>query len=147
MRRIAIGIVVAMVIGGAVRPADAQGPRVRSSGRTWAGAGLILGGAGAIAGAFNYRRDCSGYRSTFRQERYFFDETYDYCTTWNDRHVHVEETPWDIRLARRPMLYAGLGAIAFGTLLSTVWSDVPVARDLDVRAGPGRFTIGWTFGF
>ena len=45
------------------------------------------------------------------------------------------------------MLYAGLGAIAFGTLLTTIWSDVPVARDLDVQVGPDRVTVGRTFGF
>ena len=128
-------------------PAQAQEPRARSSSRTLTGVLLIAGGAGAIAGAFNYRRDCSGYRSTFRQERYFFDETYDYCTTVYDRHVHVEETPWDISLARPGLLWGGIGAIAFGTLLTTVWSDVPLARDLDIGAAPGRITVGRTFGF
>ena len=143
MRRIIIALfVLALAV-----PASAQGPQVHSSSRTLTGVLLIAGGAGAVAGAFNYRRDCSGYRSTFRQERYFFDETYDYCTTVYDRHVHVEETPWDIRLARKSLFYGGLAAVGVGVLLTTVWSDVPVARDLDIQAGPGQFTIGRTFGF
>ena len=46
-----------------------------------------------------------------------------------------------------PGIGIAAGLITGGVLLTTVWSDVPVARDLDVQAGPGRFTIGRTFGF
>ena len=105
---------------------------------------LILGGAGAVAGAFNYRRDCRGYRSTYRQD---WITEYDYCTTINGRHVHTEDTPWDISLARPALLWGGVGAIAVGTLLSTVWSDVPIARDLNVQVSPGRVAVGRSFGF
>ena len=42
---------------------------------------------------------------------------------------------------------SGFGAATPGVLLATVWSDVPVARSVDVSATPGGFRIGKTFAF
>ena len=41
----------------------------------------------------------------------------------------------------------GAGLTVSGVLLATIWSDVPVARDLDFTPTPGRVTVGRTFGF
>ena len=41
----------------------------------------------------------------------------------------------------------GAGLTVSGVLLATIWSDVPVARDLNFAAAPGRVTVGRTFGF
>ena len=40
-----------------------------------------------------------------------------------------------------------LGLIVAGTgaLLATIWSDVPVVRDLSIGAAPGRVQVGRTF--
>ena len=41
----------------------------------------------------------------------------------------------------------GAGVAVVGVLFATIWSDVPVARDLDFTAAPGRVTVRRTFGF
>lgn len=134
-----------LVLSLAAAPAAGQGTRVRSPERVATGVLLVLGGAGSIAAAFNYKRDCEGYRSTYREGLY----GYDYCTTVyaGGRHVHTEETPWDIRLARKPLLYVGTGAVVGGLLLATVWSDVPAARVVTIRPEPGGVFASARFGF
>lgn len=141
MKNIAIVVVLALLV--IARPSSGQERDIRSPQRTATGILLVLGGAGSIAAAFNYKRDCAGYRSSFREGLY----GYDYCTTVAGRHAHTEETPWDIRLARKPLLYAGAGAVVFGTLLATVWADVPAARVVRVEPLPGgvRATKTWSF--
>lgn len=42
---------------------------------------------------------------------------------------------------------AALAGAAAGVLLATVWSDVPVAREIQVNATPNRFTVGRRFSF
>lgn len=135
-------IVVLFVFAIAV-PAQAQEERTRSRSRTLTGGVLILGGIGLVYGAFNFRYVCDGYSSTAGSGL----DAVHYCTTIYGGRAYTRETPLYVDLARKPLLYTGAGAIVLGTLLSTVWADVPIARDLDIRAGPGEFQVGKTFGF
>ncbi len=135
-----IGIVLILSLA---TPAAGQEPRRTSPERFAGGVLLVLGGVGSIAAAFNYKRDCEGYRSSFREGLY----GYDYCTTVAGRHVHTEETPWDIRLARKPLLYVGAGAVVGGLLLATVWADVPAARVVTVQPKPGGVSASARFGW
>ncbi len=85
-----------------VAPAAAQTERrARSDTRFRNGLILVLVGTGSVAAAFDYRRDCDGYRSTYRG-RSSLGNDYDFCTTVSSRHVHTEETPWTASLKRKP---------------------------------------------
>ena len=141
MKGVVLGIVVVLVLGGAVRPAEAQSRRA-------VGWWTVAAGGAMTALAFNYRRDRDGrdqYRTTF--DHGFRYGTSDYCTTYyDDGHVHTEHTPISVRLARPGMLWTGIGAIGGGLVLA-LWPSAPVARDLEISAAPGRVTVGRTFGF
>ena len=90
----------------------------RSMKRTWGGVGLIAGGALLAAGT---------YKKT--------------CRT-------VGGSPWTCETTRPAgAIGAGIGAATLGVLLATVWSDVRMARSVDLSATPGGFRIGKTFGF
>ena len=136
---------IAAIVLALAAPVGAQERRVKSDTRLKTGLVLVLGGAAAMAGAFNYRRDCDdGYRSTFGNTR-----QYDYCTTVAERrHVHTEETPIDVDLARPALLYVGAGAAVLGTLLATVWVDVPATRRVvEVEVEPDRVLLAARLGF
>ena len=44
-------------------------------------------------------------------------------------------------------MYAGLGIAAAGALLATMWSDVPVVRNIAVAPLPGGARMTSSFGF
>ena len=93
-------------------------PRRRSMKRTWGGVGLIA--SGILTATRNYDKTCRTRRGSPRM-----------CET------------------KRPAVAigAGIGMAALGVLLTTVWSDAPVARSVDVSATPHGFGIAKTFGF
>ncbi len=41
----------------------------------------------------------------------------------------------------------GIGLAVGGVLLATIWSDVPVMRDLTISATPRQVQVGRTFSF
>ena len=130
---ISLGIVILM----APAPAAAQ---TKALGWT----SVVAGGA-LIAGAFNYTRDCDGYRSRYEggvREGFY---VYDVCTTVEGRMTTTKDTPWDITLARTPLLYAGVAAITGGILMATVWADVPASPSVEMGPGHVRIskTVGW----
>ena len=135
MRRIAIGVGVVLVLGGAARPAEAQS-------RKAIGWWTVAAGSAMTALAFNYRRDCDGpdqYRTTI--DRGFDYGTSDYCTTVSDGHVHTEETPISVRLARPGMLWTGIGAIG-GGLVVALWPSAP-AFTVERRGWRVQKSFGW----
>ena len=132
-------VLVALVLPTVARAQN----RVRSQQRVNAGIVSIIAGTGLVLGAFNYKRECDGYRSQFRDGL----ESYDYCTTFSDRSSITENTPWDISLARPPMLYTGLGAVALGVLLTTIMADVPGAPGLAIAPTPGGARVTASVGF
>lgn len=95
--------------------------RERSTTRTWVGAVMAtVGGLAMIGAAVS---DCAD----------------------NDVLAALLDVPTCGQL--KGVLGLGAGLTAGGILLATIWSDVPVARDLDFTAAPGRVTVGRTFGF
>ncbi len=129
---ISLGIVMMLM---AHSPAEAQ---TKALGWT----SVVAGGA-LIVGAFNYTRDCAGYRS--RYEGGFREGFYvsDVCTTVEGHTMITKDTPWDITLARTPLLYTGVAAITGGILMATVWADIPVT----VAPTWGGVQVGAPFGF
>ena len=58
------------------------------------------------------------------------------------------EYDWEHSGASPGMLRgAGLVSIGLGALLATIWSDVPVARDMRVAPTVGGFSVGSGFGW
>ena len=93
-------------------------PRRRSMKRTWGGVGLIAGGI--LTATRTYHKTCRS----------------------------VGGSPWTCETKRPAVaIGAGIGMAALGVLLTTEWSDVPVARSVDVSATPDGFGIAKTFGF
>ena len=95
--------------------------RVRSAGRTWAGVAMLAGGG--IMAAYYGASTCAENR--------------------------LAGELLDIRSCGEAatLFSVGAGVAVVGVLFATVWSDVPVARDLNVGVAPGRVTLGRTFGF
>lgn len=90
----------------------------RSMKRTWGGVGLIAGGT--LLATRTYHKTCRT----------------------------VGGSPWTCETKRPAVaIGAGIGVAALGVLLTTVWSDAPVARSVDVSATPHGFGIAKTFGF
>ena len=113
--------------------------------RTWGWITAAAGG-GLIAAAFNYSPDqCPPGYST---------HTYDYGAT---QCVYISPTPpydsdireatTDVELARRGVLWAGVGAMIGGVVLAVLPGGRSVSRVVDVQVSPDRVTIGRTFGF
>lgn len=99
-----------------------DGPmRMRSMGRTWTGVAL-LGVGTALA----------------------LNELASTCATNN-----VASAVFDVpTCGNRGVRLGAWGALATtGALLATIWSDVPVAREIQVNATPDRFTVGRRFSF
>ena len=95
--------------------------RERSPGRTWAGVAMLAGGG--IMAAYYGASTCAENRALGEL--------------------------LDIRSCGEAatLFSVGAGVAVVGTLFATIWSDVPVARDLSVVAAPGRVTVGRTFGW
>lgn len=135
---------VALFVLATAVPTQAQQEPTRSEARSRTGWLVVVAGALVVAGAFDYNYLCDGHRSTDWDDTY---GTIHLCTTYYGGSAYTRESQVDIDLARKPMLYAGFAAIGVGVLLATVGSKVPVARDLDIGAGPGELFVGKTFGF
>ena len=95
--------------------------RVRSMGRTWTGVGLLAGGGMMAA--------------------YYGAST---CST-----VRVVGVLLDVRPCSQAatLIWTGVGLATTGALLATVWSDVPVMRNLTVAPTRGGVHFGASFGF
>ena len=103
----------------------------------------VVAGGALVAAAFDYSRDCGGYRS--RYEGGFREGFYvsDLCTTVEGHTTITKNTPWDITLTRTPLLYTGVAAITSGILMATVWADIPMT----VAPTLGGVQVGVSFGF
>ena len=95
--------------------------RVRSMGRTWTGVALIGGGAFITAHAATSTCATTSFASAL-----FNTQTCGQAWT---------------------KIGAGLGLATTGVLLATVWSDVPVMRNLTVAPTRGGVHFGASFGF
>ena len=135
MKGTVLGIVVVLVLGGAIRPAEAQSRRA-------VGWWTVAAGGAITALAFNYRRDCDGpnqYRTTY--DHGFNYGTSDYCTTISGGHAHTEHTPIDVWLARPGMLWTGIGAIGGGLVLA-LWPSAP-AFTVERHGWRVQKSFGW----
>ena len=110
--------------------AEQQSPqRVRSGARTATGAILIIAG---IFTPFNWGERCpAGEEISYLGYDCYADAT---------KEVTAE-------YAGPGRLVAGLGMIGVGTMLATVWSEVPVGNSIDLRITPDRVQVGKTFGW
>ena len=52
------------------------------------------------------------------------------------------ETTW-----YKPLGFTGIGIATAGVLLATVWSDVPVMRNMTIAQTRGGVQVGASFGF
>ena len=98
-----------------------QEQRTRSMARTWGGAATIAGGA--ILAATAQQAVCVvdfGLLGGFAR-----------C-----------ETTW-----YKPLGFTGIGIATAGVLLATVWSDVPVMRNMTIAPTRGGAMVGASFGF
>ena len=95
--------------------------RVRSAGRTWGGVALLAGG-GTMAAYYG--------ASTCSKDR-FLGELFD-----------VRPCGEAVTL-----IWTGIGVATVGALLATVWSDVPVMRNMTVAPRRGGVQVGASFGF
>ncbi|MXY57900.1 MAG: hypothetical protein F4Y41_16150 [Gammaproteobacteria bacterium] len=103
------------------RTLQSEPERVRSMERTWAGVAMMAGGVTLLATQVG--RVCGEDADT----AYIFDvPTCDSVSAIGG---------------------VGVGIAVSGLLLATIWSDVPVVRDLQVGAAPGRVEVGRTFSF
>ena len=102
-----------------VQPATQD--RVRSMGRTWAGVAML--GGGTFLAAHAATSTCA---TTSAASAIFDTQTCGQAWT---------------------KLGAGLGIATVGALLATVWSDVPVARSVDLVVSPGRIYALRSFGW
>ena len=61
----------------------------------------------------------------------------------------VDDVSENVEAVRVPTagMYAGLGMVAVGALLATIWSDVPATENLSVTPLPGGALVGASFGF
>ena len=108
-----------------------QGAASSTTPRTLAAWVALLGGAGLVAGAFNYAESCDTSRRFYNpnQERK--------CTVWHDEGGYSEGVAsLGVTGVGRPwMVYSGAAAIGIGALLLTVWSEAPV------QVAPDRVTL------
>ena len=95
--------------------------RVRSTGRTWTGVALLAGG-GTMAAYYG--------ASTCATERVF-------------------GALLDVRPCSQAavLIWTGIGMATAGGLLATVWSDVPVVRNMTIAPTRGGLQVGASFGF
>ena len=54
----------------------------------------------------------------------------------------TRETEW-----YKPLGYPGVALVVTGSLLATVWSDIPASPHIDLTVMPDRIQVGKTFGF
>ena len=106
-----------------------QPSQERSMGRTWAGLALVT--AGALI-PFNWGEKCKP-----GLERSYLG--YD-CYADTEKDVTAQ-------YAGGARLGSGLALIGVGTLLMTVWSDVPVMRNMTIVPTRGGVQVGASFGF
>lgn len=131
-KRIAAAAVLAGVLG-AAQPAAAQS-------RGTMGVLTLVAGSGLIAAAFDYKRDVcpAGYTThTYENEPtlcFFVSPSGDSDT---------READTKVRLKRRGLLWAGLGAVGAGAVLLLL-PDNPVTRNFDVEVSPERVAVGRT---
>ena len=113
------------VVDAAIDAVTVQQPatqdRVRSMGRTWAGVAML--GGGTFLAAHAATSTCA---TTSAASAVFDTQTCGQAWT---------------------KLGAGLGIATVGALLATVWSDVPVARSVEVVVSPGRIYASRSFGW
>ena len=124
----------ATTMSAAMNAAAQQSPasltRQRSMGRTLGGLALVT--AGALI-PFNWGSQCPA-----GQDRSYLG--YD-CYADAEKEVTAAYSGSGARLG------AGLGMIGVGTLLMTVWSDVPVVRNVTVSPLPGGTRVTASFDF
>lgn len=131
-KRIAAAAVLAGVLA-AAQPAAAQS-------RGTMGVLTLVAGSGLIAAAFDYKRDVcpAGYTThTYENEPtlcFFVSPSGDSDT---------READTKVRLKRRGLLWAGLGAVGAGAVLLLL-PDNPVTRNFDVEVSPERVAFGRT---
>ena len=94
--------------------------RTRSMARTWGGVGLIAGGA--ILASVQKEVCVIGFG--------FLSGLSGCVTSWH-----------------KPLGFTGIGVATLGVLLATVWSDVPVMRNMTVAPTRGGVQVGASFGF
>ena len=94
--------------------------RTRSMARTWGGVAMIAGGS---------------ILATAREEVCFAVVGFGVA-------VGGCETTW-----HKPLGFTGIGVAAAGVLLATVWSDVPVMRNMTVVPKRGGVQVGASFRF
>ena len=94
--------------------------RTRSMARTWGGVALIAGGA--VLASVQQEVCVVGFG---------FLAGLSGC-----------ETSW-----HKPLGFTGIGIATVGVLLATVWSDVPVMRNMTVAPTRGGIEVGASFGF
>ena len=172
MRTITMLLLIGLI---GVAPAQAQQYRERSANRTWAGVILMVLGVGVAFGlescvldgpseesgyveardrdvtiTVDYtpetRNDSCDMRIDARSESRFypFMQTYYYNDLSADSKSAFETSPkteWP-----KAQMYGGLGMVAFGALLATVWADIPVQVSFDAVRG-GRIRVSKTIGF
>jgi len=126
-RLVTISVLVALCA--APTPASA-------SGKTLGGALLVVGGAGAIAAAFDYRNDCpSGYSTHTAQN------LPTQCVHISSSGSDVRQPPTTGSLARPMLLKAGLITVGAGiVVLMLPARAAKFARVVDVSVSP---TGGW----
>lgn len=139
MHRIAVVALVAIVLFGSASAAEAQ------SRRTWGWITAAAGG-GLIAAAFNYSPDqCPPGYSTHTYEG--LPTQCVFVRTRPPYDTDVRDATTGVELARRGVLWAGVGAMVGGAVLAVLPGGSAVSRTVDVQVSPNRVTVGRTFGF
>ena len=116
-----VGVIWLPVVADAETIQQPDQERVRSTGRTWTGVSLLAGGG--VMAAYYGASSCA-------TERVFG--------------VLLDVRPCSQAAA---LIWTGIGMATAGALLATVWSDVPVVRNLTVAPTRGGVQVGAAFGF
>jgi hypothetical protein len=104
-KAMAAGLVTVMMTAAVPTTASAEGKDV-------AGAWLVLGGAGAVAAAFNYGEKCpSGYR------KYTFEDLPTACVYTDRFGGDIRDATGTMSLQRPALLWGGLAAAGTGAIL------------------------------
>ena len=135
--RIAVVVLLASLVFSSTAEAQSR--------RAWGWVTAAAGG-GLIAAAFNYSPDqCPSGYSTHTADNLptqciFISRTPPYDTD-------IQEATTGVELARRGVLWAGVGAMVGGIVLAVLPGGSAVSRAVDVQIAPDRVTVGRTFGF